>query len=105
MVDSHLAAHPAGRKPLACNPGLPVTLRLSPLPSRNQDTVPVIYSFDVTVSTHDLLRVGVTAARLYGSPERHHRIVVGADSRNEASLIAAQMASHHGMWTGVYDRI
>lgn len=51
-----------------------------------------IYSFDVTVSTHDLLKAGVVAARLPGSSERHHRIVVAAESRNEAALLAAQMA-------------
>lgn len=64
-----------------------------------------VYSFDVTVSTHDLLRAGVTAGRLRGSQERHHRIVVAAGTRNEAALIAAQMASQHGTCTGVYDRI
>lgn len=63
------------------------------------------YSFDVTVSTHDLLRAGVVAARLPGCPEDHHRVVVAAGSRNEAALIAAQMASCHGVCTGVYDRI
>jgi hypothetical protein len=64
-----------------------------------------VYSFDVTVSTHDLLKAGVIAARLWGSQERHHRIVVVAESRNEAALLAAQMASIHGVCTGVYDRI
>jgi hypothetical protein len=65
----------------------------------------VIYSFDVTVSTHDLLKVGVVAVRLPGSSERHHRIVVAAESRNEAALVAAQMASCRWICTGVYDRI
>jgi hypothetical protein len=64
-----------------------------------------VWSFDVTVSTHDLLKAGVVAARLWGSQERHHRIVVAADSRNEAALIAAQMASCTATCTGVYDRI
>jgi hypothetical protein len=65
----------------------------------------MIYSFDVTVSTHDLLKAGVVTARLPGSPERHHRIVVAADTRNEAALIAAQMTSWWGVCTGVYDRV
>jgi hypothetical protein len=65
----------------------------------------VTYSFDVTVSTHDLLKGGVVAARIVGSQDRHHRIVIAAESRNEAALLAAQMASCHGVCTGIYDRI
>lgn len=64
-----------------------------------------IWAFDVTVSTHDLLQAGVTAARLPGSQERHHRVVIAAESHGEASLLAAQMASCQGVCTGVYDRI
>jgi len=64
-----------------------------------------MWSFDGTVSTHDLLRAGVTAARLPGGSGRHHRVVVATGSRDEAALIAAQMVSCHGMCTGVYDRI
>jgi hypothetical protein len=67
--------------------------------------VVLIYSFDVTISTHDLLKAGVTEARLWGSPEHHHRVVVDAPTRNEAALTAAQMVSCHGIYTGVYDRI
>lgn len=64
-----------------------------------------VWSFDVTVSTHDLLKAGVTAGRFAGAPVNHHRIVVAADTRDEAALIAAQMAACHGVCTGVYDRI
>jgi hypothetical protein len=64
-----------------------------------------VFSFDVIVSTHDLLRRGIVAGRLHGSLNHHHRIVVIADDRNEAALIACQMASCHAMCTGIYDRI
>lgn len=64
-----------------------------------------VYSFDVTVSSHDLLRQGVTEARLYGSQHTHHRIVVAAESRDEAALIACHMAGCHAMVTGLYDRV
>lgn len=64
-----------------------------------------VFSFDVTVSTHDLLKVGVTEARLPGSQHHHHRIVVAAETRNEAALLAAQMASVRWTCTGLYDRI
>lgn len=64
-----------------------------------------VFSFDVTVSTHDLLKVGVTAGRFFGCPANHHRVVVSADDRDDAALVAAQMASCHGVCTGVYDRI
>lgn len=52
-----------------------------------------VFSFDVTVSTHDLLKAGVTEARIPGSRHRHHRVVVEAEDRDTAALIAAQMAS------------
>lgn len=66
----------------------------------------MIWSFDATVSTHDLLKAGVTEARIPGSQHRHHRVVVEAENRDTAALIAAQMASA-GQWlcTGLYDRI
>lgn len=50
-----------------------------------------VYSFDVTVSTHGLLRRGVCEARMLNG-QRHHRVVVEADTVGEASLIAAQMS-------------
>jgi hypothetical protein len=56
----------------------------------------MIFSFDVTVSTHNLLKAGVTEARIYGSPYNHHRIVVAAPDRDTAALVAAQMAGGHG---------
>lgn len=57
------------------------------------------YEFDVGVSTHDWLRVGVMI---------HHWTVVEvvAASRNEAALVAAQVASCGGwMPTATLDRI
>jgi hypothetical protein len=54
------------------------------------DVMPA-YSFDVTVSTHGLLKRGITEARMLNG-EDHHRIVVWADGYQEAQLIAAQMA-------------
>lgn len=63
------------------------------------------FAFDVTVSTHDLLREGVTEARLYMGEATHHRIVVGADSEAEAFLVAGQMASCQHQCTGVYLRV
>jgi hypothetical protein len=64
-----------------------------------------VFSFDVTVSTHDLLKRGITAGRFVGAPAHHHRIVVSASSFLDAHLIAAQMASLHGVVTGVFVRI
>jgi hypothetical protein len=65
-----------------------------------------VYSFDATASTHDLLKLGVTEARMYGSQHTHHRVVVAAEDRDTAALTAAQMVScTHTMCTGLYDRI
>ena len=66
-----------------------------------------VWSFDVTVSSHVLLRQGVTEHRLFGAEAAHHRVVVSAETRDEAALIAAQMAAciPGAMVTGVYDRI
>jgi hypothetical protein len=50
-----------------------------------------VFSFDVTVSTHGLLRAGVCEARMLNGAN-HHRIVVAADTYSEAFLTAAQMA-------------
>lgn len=64
------------------------------------------WSFDVTVSNYDALRVGVTAIKLHGSQHRHHRIVLsGTYTLEEAHLLAAQIASCQGMCTGVYLRL
>lgn len=63
------------------------------------------FSFDVTVSSHDALREGKTALRLKQSQFAHHRIVVAAPTLTEAHLVAAQMASLHGMCTGVHLRV
>lgn len=65
-----------------------------------------VFSFDVEVSTHDDLKNGILALRVHGSRHAWHRVVIAADTRDEAALLAAQMASCHGwMGTGVHDRI
>lgn len=66
----------------------------------------MIYSFDVTVSTHDLLKQGVVARRWAGSPNDWHRVVVEAPNRIEAGLIVHAMLHAQGHYpTGIYDRI
>lgn len=45
-----------------------------------------VYEFDVDVSTHDLLKCGVTVAD-------RRRVVVLAESYGEAALVACQLAS------------
>lgn len=77
----------------------------------------VIWLFDLTVSTSQLLKTGVPEARLgdaiprvyvsdsLGADHTHHRIVVEAPDRDEAALIACQMAACWAMPTGLYDRI
>jgi hypothetical protein len=43
---------------------------------------------------------------MHGSQHTHHRVVVAAEDRDTAALIAAQMVSATwGMCTGLYDRI
>jgi len=58
-----------------------------------------VFEFDVGVSTHDWLRVGVTV--------RHRTVVtVAATTRDEAALITAQVASCGGwMPTETLDRV
>jgi hypothetical protein len=62
-----------------------------------EDSV-VTFSFDVAFSTHDLLKAGVTEADW-------HRVVVAADDRDEAALLACQMVCCHDTATAIYDRI
>lgn len=54
-----------------------------------------VFSFDITVSSHDLLRRGVTEARIpfsgAGPEGRFHRVFVEADSWHEAELVAIEM--------------
>lgn len=65
-----------------------------------------IYSFDATASTHEQLKRGITEARMFGSQHTHHRVVVAAEDRDEAALIAAQIVScTHTLCTGLFDRI
>lgn len=63
------------------------------------------YSFDVTVTSQDALREGMTEQRLQGSRHEHHRVVVEAPDLDTATLIAAQMAACHGVVTSVMARI
>jgi hypothetical protein len=67
----------------------------------------LIFSLDVTVSSHELLWRGITEARLPGSSHHHHRVVIDAPDLVEAMLTAAQMAAHIPgvMVTGTYWRI
>lgn len=61
------------------------------------------HSFDVEVSTHDLLRKGVTAASLPNdSGLTHHRVNISSEySHAEAQHIAALMRiGTAGYWTG-----
>jgi hypothetical protein len=63
-----------------------------------------IFSFDVTVSTHNNLKNGIVAMGL--PPYDHHRVVVAADTHTEAFEIAFAMPFVRGYYvTGVYDRI
>lgn len=48
-----------------------------------------VFAFDVYGSTHDLLKQGVT------EPYRH-RVIVAADNRDEAALVACQMVACRG---------
>lgn len=60
-------------------------------------TAPV-WEFDVAVSTHDLVKAGVTVAAWI-------RVQVAAYSYDEAHLVAGQMAACHGMPTDALVRI
>lgn len=53
----------------------------------------MIYTVEVTVSDHDHLRQGVTARPWCPGARDWHRVVVEAESDQEAVLLAAQMAS------------
>lgn len=54
-----------------------------------------VFAYDVAISSHDLLKLGVTEAA-------HIHVVVAAVDDTEAALIACQMAACHGMPTRVY---
>lgn len=56
------------------------------------------YSFDVTLSTHDLLRRGIIDGA-------HRRIVVSAPDPTDACLMAAQMAGCEAMVVEVALRV
>lgn len=74
-----------------------------------------VFSFDITVSSHDLLKQGVTEARvLYDEPgdaARFVRVVIEADTQHEAELVAIEMVwltvaryNPDVMVTGAYPR-
>lgn len=56
------------------------------------------WSFDVSFSTHDALKAGVTEIGW-------HRVVVSALDRDEAALVACQMVAIHHIPTGCWDRV
>lgn len=64
----------------------------------------MIFSFDVTCSTFDLLKQGITEAH-YNSTNQHHRIVIEAATIEEAHLTASQWVCQYSICTGVYLRI
>lgn len=67
---------------------------------------PRAWSFDVETTTHDLLKLGITAHKWYGSPNRHRRIVVLADSHEEAEDLVFALVFGRGHYlTRIYDRI
>lgn len=51
-----------------------------------------VFSFDVTVSSHALLRQGRTEVRVPFSDDTFHRVFVEADTQHEAELVAVEMA-------------
>lgn len=61
-----------------------------------------VFTVDVEVSSHDLLKRGILATRLHGSQRTWHRILVDADDERDAVLLAAQIAACHGMPTATY---
>lgn len=80
-----------------------------------------VFSFDVEVSNHDLLKEGITAGRFFGATQNWHRIVVSVshddciaiedgqywgvrDPYMVASEIALSMAWCHGYPTAIYYR-
>ena len=61
-------------------------------------TQDIVFSFDVAISTHALIRLGIL--------EPHYsRVLVTAPNRIEAALVACLMAGRHGVVTALYDRI
>jgi hypothetical protein len=57
-----------------------------------------VFTYDVAVSSHDLLKQGITEAA-------YIHVVVAAKDDTEAALIACQMAACHGMPTKVYREV
>lgn len=54
-----------------------------------------VYAYEVVLSTHDLLKVGVLDAARVG-------VLVEARDEQEGALLACQMAAAHGMPTDVH---
>lgn len=55
------------------------------------------WEFDVAVTTHDLLKVGVVAARWV-------RVVIWSDDAMDAHVLAGQMVGCHGYVTSILYR-
>jgi len=65
-----------------------------------------VFIFDVTVSTHDDLKLGIVALRLYGAQTAHHRITVEADSYADALASVGLLATRADrLVTGLYLRV
>lgn len=63
-----------------------------------------LFSFDLTTSSHELLREGIVAGRFFGSEHNHQRVTIEADSWLEASELAILMGMCFGYVTGCYYR-
>jgi hypothetical protein len=62
------------------------------------------FSFDVSMSSHDLLREGVVARPVCCGRDWHRIVVMDTDVVS-AHLVAAQMAACHGMVTEISLRV
>ena len=57
-----------------------------------------VFTYDVAISSHDLLKAGVAEAA-------YVHVVVAAEDDTEGALVACQMAACHGMPTRVYREV
>lgn len=64
-----------------------------------------VFSFDVEFSSHDALQRGTVALRSVGAEASWHRVVVAAETPEDAELLAAQMVACHDMPTATYPRM
>lgn len=72
----------------------------------DDEEVPGVFSFDVKISDHDSLKLGITRKKIHSAQHPWHRIVIVEKNLNEAHLAAAQMAlTIYGYVTAVHYRI